>query len=170
MRSKLTLILLLIFLSGCGYTTGSLVPSHIKTIYVGTFTNKTNEPNIEVDVTNAIKDRFVQDGALRLANNEEEADSMLKGEITDYSKEPLSYAQNEEINEYELILTVNLTYVDLVNDEVMWQQKNFKGDSEYYTTLRQEKFTSANLDKQQLLENAAKELARKIVDRTVEGW
>jgi len=170
MRSKIAVFLLLAFLCGCGYTTGSLVPAHIKTIYIETFTNKTNEPNIEVDITNAVKDYFIRDGALKIANSKEEADSMLKGEIIGYDKEPLSYAANREIAEYQLVLTVNLTYIDLADDKILWQEKNFKADSEYYSTVRQEKFTSTNLDEEQLLKNAAKELAREVVSRTVEGW
>ena len=170
MRSKIVVFLLLVFLCGCGYTTGSLVPAHIKTIYIETFTNKTNAPNIEVNITNAVKDYFVRDGALKIANSKEEADSMLKGEIIGYDKEPLSYAADREIAEYQLVLTVNLTYIDLTDDKILWQEKNFKADSEYYSTVRQEKFTSTNLDEEQLLKNAAKELAREVVSRTVEGW
>jgi len=58
---------------------------------------------------------------------------------------------------------VNLVYTDLVNDKVMWQEKKFKVDSEYYTTLKDQKFTSINLDKSALIDNAAEELAFEVL-------
>lgn len=168
--NKVWLFLLLFFINGCGYTTGSLIPSHIKSVYVETFTNKTNEPGIEIEITNAIKDHFAWEGSLDIANSIESADSVLKGEIVKYDKEVLSYADDDEVAEYRLILTVNLIYEDLVKETIMWQEDKFKADSEYYTTLSQRKFTSTNLDEDALIENAAKELAKEVVARTVEGW
>jgi outer membrane lipopolysaccharide assembly protein LptE/RlpB len=156
--------------AGCGYTTGSLVPSGLKTVYVESFENKTSEPGLEIDVTNQIKDRFIQDGALDVADSKEKADSMLTGEIIGYEKKPLSYATSEEVAEYELVLTVNVKYIDLVNNEVLWEEKNFEADSEFYSILEQQRFGSTNIDEEQLQTNAIKELARRIVDRTVEGW
>ena len=169
-KSKILIVLFLFFLYGCGYTAGSLLPTHINTIYVEMFTNKTTEPNIEIEITNAIKDKFSLDGALEITNSKEDADSILTGEVLKYEKQPLSYTSDDEVAEYRLVLTVNLTYTDLVNDNLMWKEENFKADSEYFTTLAQQTFTSTNLDEQVLIKNAAKELAEEIVARTVEGW
>jgi hypothetical protein len=157
-------------ISGCGYTAGSLIPSHIETIYIETFKNMTTEPNIEIVVTNAIKDRFAWDGALKIENKLEDANSMLQGEIIKYEKIPVAWGSNDEVEEYRLVLTVNLVYTDLVNNKVMWQEKKFKVDSEYYTTLNNQTFSSTNLDKDALIQNAAEELAVEVVARTVEGW
>ncbi|MCK5305900.1 MAG: LptE family protein [Candidatus Omnitrophica bacterium] len=170
MKRYKAVIFLLMFVSGCGYTAGSLIPSHIKTIYVETFTNKTSEPNIELDITNAIKDRYAWASSLNIANDKENADSMLQGEIINFEKQPVAYGANNEIAEYRLILTVNLIYTDLNKNKIIWEEKKFKADSEYYTTMKEQKFSSTNLDKQALIENAAKELALEVVARTVEGW
>lgn len=164
------LLLMCIFVPGCGYTAGSLLPSHIDTIYIETFKNKTNEPNIEIVITNAIKDRFAWDGALKIDNKKDNADSMLQGEIVKYEKNPVAWGKNDEVEEYRLVLTVNLVYTDLVKNKVMWQEENFKVDSEYYTTLKDQKFTSTNLNKDDLIENVADELAFEVISRTVEGW
>lgn len=169
-KNRILISLLLLFLCGCGYTAGSLIPSHIKTVYVEMFVNKTKEHNIEIEITNAIKDKYTLDGSLEIANNKEDADSMLRGEVIKYERQPLSYADNNEVAEYRLILTVNLTYIDLVKDEVMWEEENFKADSEFYTTMSQRKFTSTDLDEEELIENVAKELAKEVIARTVEGW
>jgi hypothetical protein len=160
----------ILLISGCGYTAGSLIPSHIETIYVEPFKNETSEPNIEIVVTNAIKDRFAWDGALKIENSKNEADSMLQGKILKYEKVPVAWGSNDEVAEYRLVLTVNLVYTDLDNNKIMWQEKKFKVDSEYYTTLKDQKFTSTNLDRDALIENAAEELALEVVSRTVEGW
>lgn len=169
-KAFLACLLVFMCISGCGYTAGSLIPSHIETIYIETFKNMTTEPNIEIVVTNAIKDRFAWDGALKIENKLEDANSMLQGEIIKYEKIPVAWGSNDEVEEYRLVLTVNLVYTDLVNNKVMWQEKKFKVDSEYYTTLNNQTFSSTNLDKDALIQNAAEELAVEVVARTVEGW
>lgn len=162
--------LTLLIIAGCGYTAGSLVPGHIKTIYVESFKNETNEPDIDIEATNNIKDRFAWNGQLEIVNDKDQADSMLSGTITDYEKQPLAFGDNDEITEYRLVITVDMVFYDLINDKVIWQEEDFKVDSEYYSTLREQKFSSAQIDREKLIENVTDELAREVVNRTVEGW
>ncbi len=170
-----TLLLITYYLSlitilvGCGYTTGSLLPSHMKTIAVPIFKNSIlpeslsyqYHPGVEVDITREVIARFSFDGNLRVVGVGEEADLELVGELIDYIKEPLRYGPDaKDVTEYRLTLVVNISLRDLRKDVVTWEEKNFTGDTTYFTT---EKESSA-------LSNAIKDLARNIVDRTVEGW
>ena len=76
------LILLLIVTTGCGYSRGSLLPDHFKTIYVDNFKNSISidnevteasrysvyRPGLENDITNEIVERFVFDGNFATAS------------------------------------------------------------------------------------------------------
>ncbi len=169
--------LLSTILLGCCYTTGSLLPSNIKTIYVKTFTNKIDitaevseisryriyAPFLEVDITKEIIDRFIYDGNLQVVEKEN-ADLILRGELIDYNRQSLRYDVNDEVEEYRLSLVVDLSLYDSRKEENMWEEKGFIGDSTY--------FTSGSLAKSEdtALNEAIGDLARRIVERTVEGW
>ncbi len=170
-------LLLSTFLLGCGYTTGSLLPPSIKTIYVKTFTNKiditaevsetsrykTYAPLLEVDITKEIIDRFIYDGNLRVVKKEN-ADLMLTGELIDYNRQALRYDTDDEVEERRLSLVVSLVLHDLRKDEIMWKEESFIGDSTYFTTGSLAKTEDTALDE------AIEDLARRIVERTIEWW
>ena len=80
MRKTLLLVTgCLIFLSGCGYTTRSMISSKYRSIYVVPFVNKidiTNEeytankyriyrPLLETDITKSVINKYLFDGNLR---------------------------------------------------------------------------------------------------------
>src|SRR3989338_7862579 len=92
MRSAVILFSMSIFaVSGCGYTTRSLMSPHHKTIYIENFTNKiriTEEqsdvrmyrcyrPGMEIDITKDTVDRFLFDGNLKIVNDKS-ADLILR--------------------------------------------------------------------------------------------
>ena len=68
------LFLGVLLLAGCGpYHLGTTLPDNMRTVFVPTFVNRTNEPGIEIDVTNAVITRFRVDGNLAPVS-EKEAD------------------------------------------------------------------------------------------------
>lgn len=164
-------------LVGCGYTTGALLPASIKTIYVKTFVNKiditaelsetseykTYSHLLEVDITKEIIDRFIYDGNLRVVE-EGDADLVLRGELIDYSRQPLRYDPDDEVEEYRLVLTTNLTLYNAQKEEIMWEEKGFVGDASYFTT------GSLATSEDTALTKAIEDLARRIVERTIEWW
>ena len=171
--------LLCMILLGCGYTTGALLPASIKSIYVKTFTNQiditaelseTSEYKIysrllEVDITKEIINRFIYDGNLRVVK-EENADLVLRGELIDYSRQPLRYDPNDEVEEYRYVLTVNLILYNAQKEEVMWEEEGFIGDSTRFTDL----VPGLATGEKAALTKAINDLARRIVERTIEWW
>lgn len=149
---------------GCGYTLKSTPPHGIKTISVETFQNETlNEPTLEIDLTNQVIHRFNFDGTLRVAR-EENADAVLKGKLTQLIREPLRYTSAEEISEYRLVLKVDLSLWDRRTQTLIWEEKNFVGDTTFSTTGPRAK------SEEKALGDAMGELSRRIVDRVVEEW
>ena len=188
MRDKITKILrglsllfALVFLSvatvGCGYSTGSLLPSRLKTIYVDNFKNRIDigqevtessrytlyRPGLENDVTNAVINRFVFDGNLKIAKKEN-ADLMLKGDLVEYRQEALRYDAADNVEEYRIKIAVNIELVDMAANESSWEEVGYIGEKTYKTTGR---FV---VSEDVAREEAIEDLARRIVERTVENW
>lgn len=171
------LVLFLALLSGCGYTTRSLLPSNFKSIYIDNFVNEikiaaeqTDErmyrgyrPGLERDITKAVIDRFLFDGNLNISNDRD-ADLVLRGALMDYKRDALRYDANNNVEEYRILLIVNIELKDVRADKLVWEEKGFAGETTYRTTGTLAKSESTAVS------DAAKDLARRIVERTVEGW
>lgn len=155
---------------GCGYTTGSLLPAKFQTIYVAPFENKTDYmnaqarklyiPGLETRVRSTLIDRFIFDGNLRVGQ-EETADLVLNGKLLSYDREDLVLTRSQDVQEYRIRITVELKMTDPIDQRVLWQEPSFSGEATYLTSSGSE---SAALDA------ALKDLAMRIVARTVEDW
>jgi len=171
------LFVLLFFIAGCGYTTKSLLPSNLKTIYVDNLVNKikvTDEssddrmyrgyhPGMELEATRTIRDKYLSDGNLKIADTQT-ADLILTGELVDFRNEALRYARNNDIEEYRVRIVVNLKMTNAKNGTVRWTENNFAGESLYRTTgtLAKSETTA--------IQEANDDLARRVVERTIEEW
>jgi len=166
-----------VFLSGCGYTTRSGIGNKYRTIYVSPFVNKidiANEvnasnkyriyrPMIESDITKYVNNKYLFDGNLRPVR-EDLAELILKGEVVEFRKDPLRYDNSDNVSEYRINLVVNISLWDKKEDQPMWEEKNFTGDTTYFTSGPQAKTDDAAVT------DALKDLSRRIVERSVEQW
>lgn len=172
-----TSYLLLVTITGCGYTTRSMISTKFRTIYVTPFVNKvdiTNEiytstkyriyrPTLETDITKVVTNKFLFDGNLKPVK-EGGADLILKGELIEFRKDPLRYDNSDNVTEYRINLVVNISLWDKKEDKLVWQENGFTGDTSYFTTGTQAKSEDAAIN------DALTDLARRIVERTVEQW
>ncbi len=173
MKKYLILVLLCALVAGCGYSARSLLPSRFKTIHVHPFKNKitytaeeareTYLPLLEVKIRNAIADRFLFDGNLKV-DNSEEADLLLKGELIGYHRDGLRYTENEDVQEYRIRIEVSLQLWDREKNELLWEEPSFSGDTTYFLTGPLAKSETV------ALEDALTDLARRVVERTIEDW
>ncbi len=175
--------LLTIALTGCGYTTRSMLSGKYNTIYVAPFLNKVDitqetfsankyriyRPMLETDITKKAIDRYLFDGNLKPAK-EAAADLVLKGELIEYRKDPLSYtASTENVTEYRINIFVNLSLWDTQENKLLWQENNFNGNYAYFTADNANS-ASIQVPEATAVNNAIEDLARRIVERTVEQW
>ncbi len=163
MKARLGWVLFLCLLAGCGYSLQATAPHHIRTLYVETFRNETFEPGLESELTNEIINRFLFDGTLQVTSRGK-ADAVLTGTVTTYLREPLAFTSAEEVEEYRLTLFVDMKLSDTRTQKVLWEERRFVGDTTYFTTGRLAK------SEEKARTEALVELARRIVDRTVEEW
>lgn len=171
---------LLVTLAGCGYTTRSMISSKFKTIYVAPFVNKIDitretsvgskyrlyKPMLETDVTKAVNNKFLFDGNLR-PTREEFADLILRGELVEFRRDPLRYTDSDEVEEYRVNIIVNLKLWDRKEDKLVWEENSFTGDFTYFTS-----YSTSGTPKTDdaAVVDAINDLARRIVERTVEEW
>ena len=174
---KLTFILALSLIMGCGYTAGSLLPSRLKTIYVESFVNKidiSREPSdreryklyksgLETDITRAVIDQFIFDGHLSIVD-EEDANLVLRGDLVYYTKEAITYDQSDNVEEYRMLISVDMELLDVTTGKLMWKEAGFTGETTYQTTGRLSK------NEETSVKEAVKDLAERIVEKTTEGW
>lgn len=175
---QLTQVVFLTFaMAGCGYTTRSLIESKFKTVYITPFVNKVDvtsenytgnkyriyRPMLETDVTRAVNNKFLFDGNLKPAEKDL-ADLVLKGELVEFRRDPLRYTDNNDVEEYRINIVVNLSLWDNRENKLIWQENNFTGDTTYFTTGQLAK------PEDTAVSDAINDLARRIVERTVEQW
>ena len=174
MMARAILCLLLVSaISGCGYTTGSLLPTNYKKIAVQPFVNKVNNidenssviyvPLLETKVRTAIIDRFLFDGNLRVADPGK-SDLLLNGSLLGISQDNLRQDVNQNVQEYRVRVVVSLTLTDAATGEVLWKEPSFAGETTYFLTGSQATSQSAAIDA------ALTDLATRAVDRVVENW
>lgn len=157
-------------LSGCGYTRKTVLPRNIRTIYVETVKNKLDpetlfayQPGLEMDITNAVIRRLQQDGTLKVVE-EKKADAVLKTDLLSLEQEGLRFTSLEGVQQYRLFIVVKLKLVDAKTGDLIWEEPNFSGDTEYYVT------TVTSTGEQKASVDAVTRLAYNIADRIVEDW
>jgi len=166
-------IMLLLAMAGCGYTTGSLLPSNYKKIAIEPFVNKiafvdaNNRglyvPLLESNVRTAIIDRFLFDGNLRIADPDK-ADLILSGALISLDQDDLRQDVNQNVQEYRIRVTVSLVLRDAVTHKIVWKEPSFTGETTYFLTGTQATSQSAAIDA------ALLDLATRVVERTIENW
>ncbi|MDD5652533.1 MAG: LPS assembly lipoprotein LptE [Candidatus Omnitrophica bacterium] len=184
--AKITVLVLLfafcsLFLSACGYTTRSSISNKYRTIYVAPFINKIDitkemnaenkykiyRPSLETDVTVSVTNKFLFDGNLKPVR-EDTADLTLKGEVVDFARDPLRYSDNDDVQEYRVNVRVNMTLWDNRANMLLWQESNFTGYADYYTSFYP--VASERKDESVAVTQALDDLARRVVERAVEEW
>lgn len=164
-------------LGGCGYSARPGLPSHLKTIYIKPFANKidvtqiaTNEQDypiyrhrMEVDITNAVINRYQFTGLLR-PTNLDRADCRLEGELAAFRRDALRYDASQQVEEWRLNVVVNLRFFDQTSNVLIWEEPNFTGDTTYFALGTNTESESAAVSR------AITDLARRIVERSVENW
>lgn len=183
MRKTLSgvLTVLLLFSTGCGYSVRSLAYERNTTIFIKPFINKVDlnivneysdtnpyrlyRPGMETTITDAVISRFLVDGYIKVVSDEKQADFVLSGALLNYEKQPLRYNdETRDVEEYRANVIVNLSMRDVKKDQIVWEESSFVGYSEF--ALVGPRVKSEDV----AIKDAVEDLARRIVERTVEDW
>jgi hypothetical protein len=152
-------------LGGCrGYRLGSTLPPGVRTVHVPTFVNRTREPLLEAEATQAAIREFQRDGTLRVTGARE-ADLVLEAALVDYRLEPLRFQPDRArtTREYRLRLFADVT-VRRAGVEAPLLTRRVQGESTF------EPAGDLSSAKRGALPQAARDLAHDIVESVVEYW
>ena len=178
LTSVLCFLTSVLFLAnGCGYTPRPGLPSHLQTVYVKPFVNQIDVTQLatsreqfpiyrhgmEIELTNAVINQFQFTGLMRPANPDR-ADAQLEGELVEFRRDALRYDASQQVEEWRLNVVVNVRFFDQTTKTLMWEETRFTGDTTYFALGPNTESES------QALTRAITDLARRIVERTIESW
>ena len=171
------LLMMILQATGCGYTTKTILPNHIKTIHIAPIKNSIDltgeisdknrfrvyRPGLEVDLTNAIMNRFIFDGNLKVVNREK-ADAIVEAKLVDYRRDPLRYSEGDDIQEYRLSITLDVVVHLAIGHKVLWHITGLTGDTSFFLS------GARALSEDEAVAKAVEDVARRVVDKTIELW
>ncbi|MGH7681194.1 MAG: LPS assembly lipoprotein LptE [Candidatus Eiseniibacteriota bacterium] len=152
--------------AGCGYTVSSVLPAHIRTIAIPTFTDNTVEHGLADDLTQSLINGFLLDRRLRI-ERERDADSVLRGTVLAYRNRVYAYTQQEVATEYEIILAVKVVLRDQVKNRDLWKEDEMTVRTTYSVVAVG---TTPALTEADGRKDAIQKLTDQMVSRTVQGW
>jgi hypothetical protein len=159
-------LMITLLLSGCmGYQLGGTRPEGVETVYMAPVVNETTEPAIELQVTDALRQRFQMDGRLKLKNAAENADAILEVTLTNYRLTAIAFRDDLKTTaqQYRLRITGVATLTDSETGKIISESRTY-GESTF--TFEFDLTTS----KRDALPRAAQEIAKFMVDDLIERW
>ena len=161
------LILLALFAPGCAYSVrNSSLPPHLKTLAIPTFANSTVEFGLSDDITTSLINGFVADHSLKIAA-ERDANAVLRGNVVAYRNQVFGYTSQERATEYEIVLTVSVTFRDMVKNRDLWKDDAMVIRTTYNVTQVGSEPARTETDGRR---DVIQKLTDRIVSRTVQGW
>ncbi len=155
-------LLAIVLLQSCGYYSfkGAL-PSHLKTVAIPLFNNKTPFAGAPEDLTNQLTDAFMEDNSLAVVD-ESKADLVLSGSVESILVKPVIVSAGETVSESKVVVKVHVKCEDRVVNKILFD-KNF----EDYGLMEGD----GGLDERNAaIQTAIEQLTDKILNATLSGW
>jgi hypothetical protein len=148
------------------YGTTSRTAGDIARISIPYFTNRTSEPDVEIEITDQIILGIAKDNTLKVVD-ESESDATLEGSVTKFRNTPFTFAQDEtqiQAEQYRLMIEIKVSLFSPSKNAYIYEDKLIRSHGDYYL--------ETNVD--QNYENALMEVYQDLVDgilaATVQDW
>lgn len=164
-RSAALLLVLILPLAACGYSTSSRTAKGIKSIAVPFFENQTAEPALEITFTERVIQNLVDDNTLKVTD-EDYADAILQGKIVDFQNRPFSFDADLNAEEYRVDIRVVATLTNRVLGEPIWENLTFSGQGSYFLDVAEEEGNTF----EDAVDLAIKEITDEILNKTTQDW
>lgn len=151
-------------LSGCSeYSSQSLYPREIESVYVEMFDNATFRRGQEYDLTDAIAKRIESDTPYKIISDKSKADSVISGSIVSIGKGVLSFEGNTgSVLENEARVNASFSWKNLKTGQFFLEGKQASGTASYV------EFQKQGFDYGTAV--AINRLAERIVESMQLGW
>ncbi|MBP7462004.1 MAG: LptE family protein [Candidatus Delongbacteria bacterium] len=152
----------ILFLPGCWYySTSDSLPPNLKTIHIRTVENKTAQFDLSEMLTNRITQAFIDNGRLKLINDPDQADLILQVQVIQYDNKPYTFGQQEEVREYRVTLSLNVTCKNVKENNNLWSRS---GLSDFTNYNHQEE------NEDRAIQETVKKLSEELVNNTLTVW
>jgi hypothetical protein len=155
----------LFLLAGCcGYSTRSLLPSHLKTVAVPPAANTTTQPGLAEALTDELTSAFSSDRTLRVTNVEA-ADLVVNTTVSSYSRTPAAYTGgdttgDQSVSAYDLSVGAQIEAHDQTRDE-----KFYSGAASGRVT-----YNPSTKTEEEAAAEAVRKLASEVVRQVQIAW
>lgn len=158
--------------SSCGYRftpVGGMIPADARSIAIVSFVNETQEPYVDVESTRAVVEEFLTDGRLKVVGTESAA-LLLKGRVTKFEIIPQSYTAESYVQQYQVVLDMNMSLEDTRTHTMLWQEKELGSVfvSSYPVSIGN--ISATKMAKEAALKRVSQDVARTIRSRVLEGF
>ena len=168
-QKNVALVCVCLLLACCSYHlrgTGSSLPPHIKKIQVPMFTNQTTRFQLDLKLTESIRDELVARGKVELTGDQADADAVLIGNIMTFTVNPISFTEEAAADHYNIIIVAKIVLRDLVNRRILFSNPSFTFIEEYETT----EGTDYETVQQEAIDKVSLKFARTLVITMLEGF
>lgn len=159
-RLSVLILLLLLFLSGCGYQvagSGVAFPNGANKVQIVLFDNLTKEPYLDAIITDSMTYRLMRLHNVEIVDDVAVADAVLSGTILQYSVAASAYDAQDAIQSYRVTMKVAAVMKRVHDGKIIWQ-----GDA-----IRFQDFVSSGVDinaQEGLEASARKQVAQRLVE------
>ena len=163
------LVLMVLMMSmACGYHlvgTASTLPPSIRLLYIPSFINHTNQPELEQRLSDRVNQEFINRGRFKLVSDVAQADAILKGEITNFGMIPLTLDAQGRATEYQIGITLKVALLSTDGKTTIWENPSFVYQERYPIDLTSaDYFDRLNIAVDQISAKFAQALVTSIME------
>ncbi|KAA3617763.1 MAG: hypothetical protein D8M58_00570 [Calditrichaeota bacterium] len=159
---KYIILLILFILSGCGYYSfkGAL-PSHIQSVAIPIFIDRSGYPGMLEKVTDTVIESFVTDNTLKVVD-ESKADIVINGTIQSVTQKAAAIKAGETVSEYQMHVSIKVLCEDIRKSKKLYD-KVFRQYGIMSSSAGQD-------EKDQAIDDAIELITEDIINTTLGGW
>jgi len=155
-KKYLVIILSLLILNCCGYSTRSLLPGYIHKVHIKIFENQTYKTGLDEIATDLTIEAFRKNSNLKIVS-ENQADIVINGKVSGFSKEPYVYTGALNVSQYKITIKFSVICFDQVKNTIFWQ-----GDVSEWAVY--------STDEEEGIREATKRTAERLVTLILTNW
>jgi outer membrane lipopolysaccharide assembly protein LptE/RlpB len=155
--------------AGCGYRVvgiGGQLPGGVTRVEVPVFENRTTRAEIGRTLTEDFIRRLLGQGKVRVVKSEE-AEAVIRGVVTSYKREPVSFDSKQTPLENRLTVVMDVDLTRRAGNKVLFAEKNVTVRFDY--PVRTDLQANDKLE-DEAIANVSDQMSQKLVTLMLEGF
>lgn len=166
--------------AGCDQAVRTLEPA-IRTVHVAEFRNQTSSGALPAMLEDELRRALRLDARLTVRDDPQGADAVLDGSVATYTREPARFDANNIVQEYRIHLVIEATLTDGSGRRSLWSVRGSSAPpaagagparslDRYASQVVVPAAGLAVQSEEEVQRQLARELARDLVVKVLEGW